>query len=71
MEDAANIRCCIYPAALLPYPNGSGVRPVALRPTLSSGLPFSSCKLARKINQQFMQKLYKNLIKNKKNNFSR
>jgi hypothetical protein len=39
VEDAEK-RCCIYPAALLPYPDTSGLRPVALRPTLSSGLPF-------------------------------
>jgi hypothetical protein len=32
---------CVRPAALRPYPNFSGRRPVALRPTLSSGLPFS------------------------------
>ena len=30
------------PAALLPYPPQYGFRSVALRPTLSSGLPFSS-----------------------------
>ena len=30
------------PAALLPYPGNLGLRPVALRPTLSDGLPFSS-----------------------------
>ena len=30
------------PATLRPYPEHSGRRPVALRPTLSSGLPFSS-----------------------------
>jgi hypothetical protein len=29
------------PAALRPYPDGSGCRPVALRPTLSRGLPLS------------------------------
>ncbi len=29
------------PAALRPYPEGSGRRPVALRPTLSRGLPLS------------------------------
>ena len=29
------------PAALRPYPDGSGRRPVALRPTLSRGLPLS------------------------------
>ena len=29
------------PAALRPYPNFLECRPVALRPTLSSGLPFS------------------------------
>ena len=41
-------RCCIYPAALLPCLDAdfsaSKFRPVALRPTLSSGLPFSSIK---------------------------
>jgi len=31
----------IRPAALLPCPEYSRRRPVALRPTLSSGLPFS------------------------------
>ena len=35
-------RCYGCPAALLPFPVFSGFRPVALRPTLSSGLPFSS-----------------------------
>ena len=32
---------CVRPAALRPYPDSLGCRPVALRPTLSSGLPFS------------------------------
>src|SRR5919198_6265302 len=35
-------RCCGRPATLLPCPAGAGVRPVALRPTLSRGLPLSS-----------------------------
>jgi hypothetical protein len=34
-------RCCVRLAALRPYSEGSERRPVALRPTLSSGLPFS------------------------------
>jgi hypothetical protein len=33
------------PAALLPYPDISGFRPVALRPILSNGLLFSGLKL--------------------------
>jgi hypothetical protein len=33
------------PAALQPYPVCAGRRPVALRSTLSSGLPFSGCTL--------------------------
>jgi hypothetical protein len=35
-------RCCGRPATLLPCPARAGVRPVALRPTLSRGLPLSS-----------------------------
>src|ERR671922_2863445 len=35
-------RCCVRPATLLPCPAYAGVRPVALRPTLSRGLPLSS-----------------------------
>jgi len=31
----------IYLAAPLPYPGNPGFRPVALRPNLSEGLPFS------------------------------
>jgi hypothetical protein len=34
-------RCCARPAALLPYPASARRRPVALRPTLSSGLPLT------------------------------
>jgi hypothetical protein len=34
-------RCCLRPATLLPCPALAGCRPVALRPTLSSGLPLS------------------------------
>jgi hypothetical protein len=33
----------VLPAALLPYPPIWRLRPAALRPTLSSGLPFSAC----------------------------
>jgi len=45
-------KCCIYPATLLPYPDDSGLRPVALRPTFSSGLPFTSSKLYKKNTRQ-------------------
>jgi hypothetical protein len=38
-------RCCVRPAALLPYPAHAERRPVALRPTLSSGLPLSGLSL--------------------------
>ena len=45
-------RCCVRPATLLPYPAPAGRRPVALRPTLSDGLPLSclslSCILSRR-----------------------
>ena len=34
---------CLHPATLLPYPYLQGLRPAALRLTLSSGLPFSNC----------------------------
>jgi hypothetical protein len=36
-----SMRRCFRPAALRPYPENSERRPEALRPTLSSGLPFS------------------------------
>jgi hypothetical protein len=39
-------RCCVRLAALRPYSEGSERRPVALRPTLSSGLPFSGLELS-------------------------
>jgi hypothetical protein len=46
VRDAQPIRrCCVRPAALRPYPAYEGRRPVALRPTLSSGLPLSSVHL--------------------------
>jgi len=45
-------RCCINPAALLPYPYALGLRSVALRPTFSSGLPFTSSKLYKKNTRQ-------------------
>jgi len=32
---------CIYLAAPLPYPGNPGLKPEALRPNLSEGLPFS------------------------------
>jgi hypothetical protein len=67
MEDAAKIRCCIHPAALLPYPNVSGVRPAALRPTLSSGLPFSSFELVKKTTNNLHAKIVQKLYKNKEN----
>jgi hypothetical protein len=38
-------RCCVRLAALRPYSEGSERRPVALRPTLSGGLPFSGFEL--------------------------
>jgi len=34
----------LSPATLLPYPRHQELRPVALRPTLSGGLPFSNEK---------------------------
>jgi len=34
----------LSPATLLPYPRHQELRPVALRPTLSDGLPFSNEK---------------------------
>jgi hypothetical protein len=40
-RDATNRDCHSRPAALPPF-LPPGLRPVALRPTLSSGLPFSS-----------------------------
>jgi len=36
------LRCCVRPATLLPYPACAELRPEALRPNLSNGLPFSS-----------------------------
>src|SRR5215211_3465334 len=43
VRDAQPVRrCCGRPATLLPCPARAGVRPVALRPTLSRGLPLSS-----------------------------
>ena len=45
-------KCCIYPATLLPYPDALGLRPVALRPTFSSGLPFTSSKFYEKNTRQ-------------------
>jgi hypothetical protein len=38
-------RCCICSAALLPCAGNAEFRPVALRPTLSSGLPFTSFEI--------------------------
>jgi hypothetical protein len=38
-------RCCIRPATLLPYPF-LGLRPVALRPAFSGGLPFSGLNIS-------------------------
>jgi len=38
------------PATLLPYPDDSGFRPVALRPILSGGLPFSNEKNEKELN---------------------
>jgi len=35
-------RCCVRLATLLPYAAVAELRPVVLRPTLSSSLPFSS-----------------------------
>jgi hypothetical protein len=35
-------------AALLPYPPPRGLRPVALRPTFSSGLPFPASATLRR-----------------------
>jgi hypothetical protein len=37
------------PAALLPYPDISGFRPVALRPILSNGLPFSGLNFKERL----------------------
>ena len=42
-REIQHMRCCLRLATPLPYPVFRGVRPVALRPTLSRGLPFSSC----------------------------
>ena len=41
-------RCYVCPATLLPYSETSELRLVALRPALSSGLPFSSNSLKTK-----------------------
>ncbi len=52
-EDPANIRCCICSAALLPCAGNAEFRPVALRPTLSSGLPLRGLRLNVKNTNQF------------------
>jgi hypothetical protein len=45
----------------------SGVRPAALRPTLSSGLPFSSFELVKKTTNNLHAKIVQRLYENKKN----
>jgi hypothetical protein len=45
----------VRPATLLPYPEVSGRRPVALRPTLSGGLPFAGkmrCERPQPLEQE-------------------
>jgi len=44
-------QCCISPATLLPYPADAGLRPVALRPALSSSLPLTDCRPMRNLDQ--------------------
>jgi hypothetical protein len=57
-------RCDICPATLPPYPSDSGVRPEALRPTLSSGLLLSSSTY---IDGSFFMRLISAGIRCKKN----
>jgi hypothetical protein len=48
----------LRPAALLPYSDESELRPVALRPTLSDGLPFSNERNLKKNHSYYYCKTY-------------
>jgi hypothetical protein len=45
----------VHPATRQPYPDDAGLRPVVLRPTLSSGLPLTGSSLVCKVCKEYVK----------------